>query len=103
MRGKLFIQFIALSYYLFLYNKIDDVRTALSNEIKNSNTTKTKIEKLKNLYSWMTHKSLSQILVWFDCRYEMTVKSPKGQSRWASEITARDNFFLERLGVTSCN
>ena len=103
LRGKLFIQFISLSYYLFLYNKIDDIKTALSSEIKNNNTTKTKLEKLKNLYSWMTHKSLSQILVWFDCRYEMTVKSPKGQSRWASEITARDNFFLERLGVTTCN
>lgn len=103
LRGKLFVQFIALSYYLFLYNKIEDVKTNLINDIKDVNTTKTNRDKLKNLSNWISHKSLSQILIWFDCRYEMTVKSSKGQSRWSSEITARDSLFLERLGVTIHN
>ncbi|MBR5999944.1 MAG: hypothetical protein IK089_01645, partial [Oxalobacter sp.] len=75
----------------------------LFNDIKNNNIGKTKLDKLKNLYSWISHKSLSQILIWFDCRYEMTVNSDNGQSRWTSESTARDALLLEKLGVTIGN
>ena len=103
LRGRLFVQFIALSYYLFLYSRIDNIKSDLFNDIKNNNIGKTKLDKLKNLYSWISHKSLSQILIWFDCRYEMTVNSGKGRSRWTSEITARDALLLEKLGVTTGN
>ena len=101
IRGRLFVQFIALNYYLFLYNKLDEVKNNLNNEIQKLDITKTTLSKLKNLYNWLAHKSLSQILIWLDCREEITVKNSKGQSRWSSEITARDSLFLEKLGYSS--
>ena len=53
----------------------------------------------KGLLNWLKQRSLAQIFDWFDCLEETTVKTGAGGRRWTTESVARDNLFLELLGV----
>lgn len=119
LRGRQFTQFIALSYRIYLTNKIDSVKKQLREYLKkfellkeqanqNPDMTLRKLlaqngmtvgdKKLReSLLRWLEDRSLQLILDWFDCVEETRVKTSSGESRWSTESTQRDRLFLSLL------
>jgi len=99
LRGRQFVQFIALGYHCFLTKKISEVKARLGgNEI---GKTKALIALEKKLDKWLEQHSLAQILDWFDCIETTNVQTAMGNYRWSTESVARDQLFLKYLGVTA--
>lgn len=98
LRGRQFVQFIALSYRCWLIGKVREIKELLANWLveKEKKSEKSKAEKL---LSWLDNRSLAQILDWFDCIEETTVASKAGEIRWKTESIERDKFFLSLLGM----
>jgi len=99
LRGRQFVQFVALGYHCFLMKKIQEMRTTLGRD--ELGKTKAQIKLEKQLDKWLEQRSLAQILDWFDCIETTNVKTPAGNRRWSTESVARDRLFLKCLGVTS--
>jgi len=97
LRGRMFVQFVALCYRCFIMKKIRAVKNMLGKE--DGQKTKQRLEQEKSLLSWLKQRSLAQIFDWFDCLEETTVKTDAGVRRWTTESVARDRLFLELLGV----
>lgn len=99
LRGRQFVQFVALGYYCFLAKKISELQAGL----RKNETGKTKalVTLETKLRKWLNQRSLSQILDWFDCIETTTVQTAMGNYRWSTESVARDRLFLDRLGVSS--
>lgn len=98
LRGRQFVQFIALSYRCWLIGKVREIKELLAKRLveKEKKSEKSKAEKL---LSWLDNRSLAQILDWFDCIEETTVASKAGEIRWKTESIERDKFFLSLLGM----
>jgi hypothetical protein len=106
LRGRQFCQFTALSYICFLRWKIrqlkDDLAKEISSDMKalgEGEVLKGDLKKKKALLAWLENTSIAQILSWFDCTEETSVKTKVGTTRWSTENTERDRLFLRRLGV----
>jgi len=95
LRGRQFVQFIALGYHCFLTKKIKEVRATLGG--KEEGKTKACLKLEKKLDRWLDQRSLAQILDWFDCIETTNVQTSAGNQRWSTESVARDRLFLERL------
>ena len=96
LRGRQFVQFIALGYHCFLAKKIQEVRTRLKNK---DGKTKALVKLEENLDKWLEQRSLAQILDWFDCTETTDVQTSAVKYRWSTESVARDKLFLSYLGV----
>ncbi len=91
------MQFVALGYHCFLMKKIKKVQARLG---KNESwKTKALVSLEKKLDKWIEQRSLAQILDWFDCIETTNVQTAMGSYRWSTESVARDQLFLEYLGV----
>lgn len=99
LRGRQFVQFVALGYLCFLTKKIKDVRARLAKN--EDDKTKALLTLEKKLDKWLEQRSLAQLLDWFDCIETTTVQTAMGKYRWSTESVARDRLFLEYLGVTA--
>lgn len=97
LRGRMFVQFIALCYRCFIVKKIKAVKETLGKD--DGKKTARRLELEKGLLNWLRQRSLAQIFDWFDCLEETTVKTGAGVRRWTTESVARDRLFLELLGV----
>lgn len=97
LRGRQFVQFISLGYHCFLMKKIKDVREQLGKD--SDGKTKAEIKLENKLNAWLEQRSLVQILEWFDCIETTNVQTEMGRQRWSTESIARDQLFLECLGV----
>ena len=97
LRGRMFVQFVALCYRCFITKKIRAVKDMLGKE--DGKKTARRLELEKSLLNWLKQRSLAQIFDWFDCLEETTVKTDAGVRRWTTESVARDRLFLELLGV----
>jgi len=97
LRGRQFVQFIALGYHCFLTKKINEVRARLGR--KEPGKTEALITLERKLDKWLEQRSLAQILDWFDCIETTNVQTAMGQCRWSTESVARDRLFLKYLGV----
>ena len=98
LRGRQFVQFVALCYHCFLTKKIKEVQARLGKDEEGK--TKALVTLEKKLDKWLNQRSLVQILDWFDCIETTKVKTAMGNYRWSTESVARDRLFLEYLGVT---
>lgn len=99
LRGRQFTQFVSLGYHCFLTKKIKQVQGKL--KVNDPGKTKSLIKLEKKLNNWIKQRSLAQILDWFDCIETTNVQTTMGSHRWATESVARDNLFLEYLGMGS--
>lgn len=97
LRGRLFVQFVALGYYCALQKRIKSIQETLAKPTPGK--TKKELELESDLRKWLEKKSLVQILDWFDCIEQTTVETPRGKRRWSTETIARDRLFLEKLGM----
>lgn len=98
LRGRMFAQFVALGYRCFIMKRIRAVKAVLGKEEPGKTQDRLKLE--RSLLNWLKQRSLAQILDWYDCVEETTVKTEAGNRRWTTESVARDRLFLELLGVT---
>ena len=98
LRGRQFVQFVALGYHCFLMKKIKEVQAGLGKN--ESGKTKALVILENKLEKWLKQRSLVQILDWFDCIETTNVQTAMGNYRWSTESVARDRLFLKCLGVT---
>ena len=98
LRGRMFVQFVALCYRCFIVKKIKTVKAMLGED--DGKKTARQLELERKLLNWLNQRSLAQIFDWFDCLEETTVKTDVGVRRWSAESVARDRLFLELLGVS---
>ena len=99
LRGRMFVQFVALCYYEYLAQKIRDIKAKLK-AMDHDETINAQQRALgKKLLRWLEHNSVHLILQWFDPVETITISNALGRKRWTTEITKRDNLFLEELGM----
>jgi transposase len=101
LRGRMFVQFIALCYYEYLSNEIRNMKKLLG--VKNGDPkhdTEKNLSLEKKLKHWLDGSSIYLILQWFDTVEGVKVSSKLISKRWTTEITLRDKMFLEKMGVS---
>lgn len=100
LRGRMFVQFIALCYYEYISNEIHNMKNVLGEKNGNSehdSAINLKLE--KKLKCWLENTPIYIVLQWFDAVESVTVSSKLRSKRWSTEITQRDKLFLAKLGV----
>ena len=100
LRGRLFVQFIALCYYEYFSEIIRGMKEVLGKENgEPSHDLKTNLEAEKQLRTWLKNTPIYLVLQWFDTVEEVKVSTKLIAKRWTTEITQRDQMFLEKLGM----
>jgi hypothetical protein len=100
LRGRMFVQFIALCYYEYLSNEISNMKGLLGVENGDAvHDTAHNLKLEKSLKTWLENTPLYIVLQWFDTVESVTISSKLHQKRWTTEITQRDKMFLDKLGV----
>ena len=100
LRGRMFIQFVALCYYEYLSNEIRIIKKNLG--IKNGEPAHDSAINLaleKKLKVWLENTPIYLVLQWFDTVEGVTVSSKLTSKRWTTEITSRDRMLLEKMGM----
>jgi len=104
LRGRMFVQFIALCYYEYLSDKIRSMKATLGQKNGDAKHDIAKTLKLeKKLKTWLENTPIYGVLQWFDTVEGVKVSSALTTKRWSTEITERDALFLDRLGVSLSN
>jgi transposase len=101
LRGRMFVQFVALCYYEYLSNEIRNMKKLLG--VKNgdpAHDTAANLSLEKKLKGWLDNSPIYLVLQWFDTVEGVKVSSKFLAKRWTTEITSRDRILLEKLGVT---
>jgi transposase len=100
LRGRMFVQFIALCYYEFLSEEVRKMKADLGKSPDESEPkTKKQIDLEKKLKSWLENTPIYIQLQWFDVIEGVEISSKLKSSRWSTPITSRDSLYLERLGM----
>ena len=97
LRGRMFVQFVALGYLCHLQRRLKEVRAELGRNT--SKMTKEQLALENKLAAWLDSHSIAQIMDWFDCIETTTCQTAAGTIRWSTESVARDRLLLEKLGV----
>jgi transposase len=100
LRGRMFVQFVALCYYEYLSNEIRNMKAILGQKNGDPKHDTAKILNIKKKSkTWLENTPIYGVLQWFDTIEGVRVSSALMTKRWSTEITERDTLFLERLGV----
>jgi len=100
LRGRMFVQFVALCYYEHLHNIITDLKKELGKPTGNPvHDTEKNLALEDKLKSWLNNTPLYLVLQWFDTVESVNVSSQLRRKRWNTETTQRDNLFLQRIGM----
>lgn len=100
LRGRMFVQFVALCYYEYYSNEIRKLKQLLGEPNGDaSHDTKENLDDEKALRSWLQNTPIYLQLQWFDTVETTTVSSELRNKRWSTEVTARDTMFLDKLGI----
>ena len=96
LRGRQFVQFIALSYYDYLYKKIKDLKSKLGKPNGDAkHDLKQNLKEENSLLKWLRNTSLNEILQWFDAVDLIRLTGKKHQNlNLITETTKRDRMFL---------
>lgn len=100
LRGRMFVQFVAMCYYEFLSERLRQLKMVLgttTGDEKHDN--KAVLEAERRLKAWIENTPVYLQLQWFDTVENVKVSSILTNKRWTSEITSRDSMYLEKLGV----
>lgn len=101
LRGRMFVQFVALCYYEYLSNEVRNMKMVLG--VKNGepvHDTAKNIALEKKLKGWLDNSPIYIVLQWFDAVEGVKVSSKLTAKRWTTEISLRDRLFLDKMGVT---
>ena len=101
LRGRIFVQFVALCYYEYLSNEIRNMKKLLGKKNGDrKHDTEANLALEKKLKNWLENSPIYLVLQWFDTVEGVTVSSKILSKRWTTEITKRDKMFLDKLGVS---
>jgi transposase len=99
LRGRMFVQFIALCYYEFLSEEVRKAKLGLGDIVDGKSKQQIKLE--KKLKSWLENTPVYLQLQWFDTIEGVNISSKLRSARWSTEITSRDELYLEKLGMAA--
>jgi transposase len=102
LRGRMFIQFISLCYYEYLSETIRKMKLTLA--VVNGDhdhDLKQNLDLEKKLKSWLDNTPIYLQLQWFDAIEGVEISSVLQSKRWTTELTKRDNMYIEKLGLKS--
>ena len=95
LRGKEICRHVALAYRFALEGML---RWVKEEGLRRSRDEKYSPEERANYgkaAEWTAEQSVEDVLDWFDCVEDVTVKNKFGSQRWTGESTKRDKAFLE--------
>lgn len=105
LQGRLFCQFVGLSYLYFIRSRFEQVVDKLEEIVTTrcKDAIKIKEDEFKQyqgLLKWIKQHTIQQILEWLDCVERTTFINSSGRSVGSiSGATKRDSLFFELLGV----
>lgn len=100
LRGRMFVQFVALCYYEYLNEEVRKLKGTLGKENGDAaHDTKAVLDSERKLKSWLCNTPLYLQLQWFDTVESVDVSVKLRNRRWTTEITLRDALYLQKLGV----
>ena len=100
LRGRMFVQFVAMCYYEFLSERLRQLKMVLGTTTGDEkHDTKPILEAERRLKAWIENTPIYLQLQWFDTIENVKVSSILTSKRWTSEITSRDSMYLEKIGV----
>ena len=97
LRGRMFVQFVALCYYEYFSNQLRLIRPTLG--LRDGDLTQRELEIEDKLKSWMNNTPVYLQLQWFDTVEEVKISSELRSKRWNTEVTERDRLYLTKLGM----
>ena len=97
LRGRMFVQFVALCYYEYFSNQLRLIKPTLG--IRDGEHTQHDLEVEDKLKSWMNNTPAYLQLQWFDAVEEVKISSELRSKRWNTEVTERDRLYLTKLGM----
>ena len=101
LRGRMFVQFIALCYYEYFADKVRRMKETLGQLTGDkAHDKKENIALELKLKSWLDNTPLYLQLQWFDTLENVDISVNLKRYRWNTEITMRDHLYLNMLGVT---
>lgn len=101
LRGRMFVQFVSLCYYEYLNEEIRKLKKSLGKENGDAaHDTKAVLKNESRLKSWICNTPLYLQLQWFDTVESVDISAKLKSRRWTTEITSRDELYLQKLGVT---
>ncbi len=100
IRGRHLVQFVALSYYDFLYNKLTEVQGTLGAPTGDKkHDTEANLSAERSLLKWLNARSLGEILKWFDAVESTRLGGSSHPAlRLITEQTSRDLLLLDKIG-----
>ena len=99
LRGRMFVQFVELCYYEYFADKIRRLKKNLKSKEVSGILGSEELQQVKKLRSWVENTPLYLQLQWFDTVEEVRVSSELFNKRWNTEVTKRDQLYLENLGI----
>jgi len=101
LRGRMFFQFIALSYYEYLNEQIRLHNGTLGEMNGNPEHDNKRVPNSElSLKSWIENTPLYLQLQWLNAIEEGDISTKLVQKRWDTETMEQDRLYLEKLGVT---
>lgn len=100
LRGRMFVQFVALCYYEYFAVLLREMKELLADpdHLESLKADERKLD--KKLLSWLKHTSIQAVLQWFDPIETTSISNALTRRRWSTETTKRDQRFLRLLGLT---
>lgn len=101
LRGRMFVQFVALCYYEYFNEKLRQIKALNLGEENGdpAHDNKKKLELEQKLRTWLTNTPLYGVLQWFDVVEEATISTQLKKRRWNTEMIKQDHLFLFLLGM----
>ncbi len=99
LRGRMFVQFVALCYYEHFAEKIRKLKEELGKDIEGGGLTAAELRTTRKLQAWVKNTPLYLQLQWFDAVEQVCVSNGLARRRWSTEVTACDALYLKKLGV----
>ena len=99
LRGRMFVQFVALCYYEYFSEEIRKLKKILESEIGSGKLGSNELKTAKKLSSWVNNTPLYLQLQWFDAVERVEISSKLRNRRWNTEITACDSLYLQKIGL----
>ena len=100
LRGRMFVQFVALCYYEYFSDQVRQMKQSLSyspEEVRKMN--KAELKANQKLLTWIKNTPLYIQLQWFDTVENVNISDTLRNKRWNTETTLRDRNYLTRLGL----
>lgn len=100
LRGRMFVQFVALCYYEYFSEELRKLKSVLGKENGDpKHDLKTNLSAERKLLTWLKNTPVYLVLQWFDVVEEVDISTKLKSKRWTTEITERDKMFLSKLGM----